>query len=45
MLPALMKGYMRLGGFVGDGAFIDYEFNTVDVCLGHGYGAASPLAT
>ncbi len=32
-LPALMKGYMRLGGFVGDGAFIDYEFNTVDVCL------------
>ncbi|MEO0720000.1 MAG: GNAT family N-acyltransferase [Pseudomonadota bacterium] len=33
MLPALMKGYMRLGGFVGDGAFIDWEFNTVDVCL------------
>ena len=33
MLPALMKGYMRLGGFVGDGAFIDHEFNTVDVCL------------
>lgn len=33
MLPALMKGYMRLGGFVGDGAFIDYDFNTVDVCL------------
>ena len=33
MLPALMKGYMRLGGFVGDGAFIDREFNTVDVCL------------
>ncbi|MCI4664418.1 MAG: GNAT family N-acetyltransferase [Neomegalonema sp.] len=32
-LPALMKGYMRLGGFVGDGAFIDHEFNTVDVCL------------
>lgn len=33
MLPALMKGYMRLGGFVGDGAYIDWEFNTVDVCL------------
>lgn len=33
MLPALMKGYMRLGGYVGDGAFIDREFNTVDVCL------------
>jgi putative hemolysin len=33
MLPALMKGYMRLGGYVGDGAFVDYDFNTVDVCL------------
>lgn len=32
-MPALMKGYLRLNGYVGDGAFIDYEFNTVDVCL------------
>ncbi|MEM8793393.1 MAG: GNAT family N-acyltransferase [Pseudomonadota bacterium] len=32
-LPALIKAYIRLGGFVGEGAFIDYEFNTVDVCL------------
>lgn len=31
--PALIKAYIRLGGFVGEGAFIDYEFNTVDVCL------------
>lgn len=31
--PALIKAYLRLGGKVGDGAFIDYEFNTVDVCL------------
>jgi putative hemolysin len=22
-----------LGGFVGDGAFVDHDFNTVDVCL------------
>lgn len=31
--PALIKAYLRLGGVVGDGAFIDHEFNTVDVCL------------
>jgi putative hemolysin len=33
MIPALIKGYLRLGGFVGDGAFIDRDFNTIDVCL------------
>ena len=33
LMPALMKGYLRLNGFVGDGAYIDHEFNTVDVCL------------
>lgn len=32
-LPPLIKGYLRLGGFVGDGAFIDREFNTTDVCI------------
>lgn len=31
--PALIKAYLRLGGFVGDGAYIDHDFNTVDVCL------------
>ena len=31
--PSLIKAYLRLGGMVGDGAFIDYEFNTIDVCL------------
>jgi len=31
--PALIKAYLRLGGYVGEGAFIDREFNTVDVCL------------
>lgn len=30
-LPPLIKGYLRLGGVVGDGAVIDYDFNTVDV--------------
>jgi putative hemolysin len=31
--PALIKAYLRLGGYVGDGAWIDHEFNTTDVCL------------
>lgn len=31
--PALIKAYLRLGGFVGDGAWIDRDFNTTDVCL------------
>jgi putative hemolysin len=32
-LPPLLKGYLRLGGMIGDGAVIDRDFNTVDVCL------------
>ncbi|MGO1119429.1 GNAT family N-acetyltransferase [Rhodovibrionaceae bacterium A322] len=32
-LPPLVKGYLRLGGFIGDGAFIDQEFGTTDVCV------------
>ncbi|WP_112311217.1 GNAT family N-acetyltransferase [Pseudogemmobacter bohemicus] len=32
-MPALIKAYLRLGGFVGDGAFVDHPFNTTDVCL------------
>ncbi len=32
-VPALIKAYLRLGGFVGDGAFVDRSFNTTDVCL------------
>jgi putative hemolysin len=32
-LPPLIKGYLRLGGFVGDGAVIDRQFNTIDVCV------------
>ncbi|WP_323768427.1 GNAT family N-acetyltransferase [Marinovum sp.] len=31
--PALIKAYLRLGGTVGEGAWIDHEFNTTDVCL------------
>ncbi|KAA5608807.1 GNAT family N-acetyltransferase [Rhodovastum atsumiense] len=32
-LPPLVKGYLRLGGFVGDGAVIDHQFNTTDVAV------------
>ena len=32
-LPPLIKGYLRLGGFVGDGAVIDPQFNTIDVAV------------
>lgn len=32
-LPPLIKGYLRLGGFVGDGAVVDYQFNTTDVAV------------
>ena len=32
-MPALIKAYLRLGGTVGDGAFVDHAFNTTDICL------------
>lgn len=32
-IPPLIKSYLRLGGFVGDGAFVDRDFNTIDVCV------------
>lgn len=32
-IPPLIKGYLRMGGFVGEGAFIDHAFNTTDICL------------
>lgn len=31
--PALLKSYLRLGGGVGQGAFVDHAFNTVDVAI------------
>ena len=33
ILPPLIKGYLRLGAFVGDGAVIDSAFGTTDVCI------------
>jgi L-ornithine Nalpha-acyltransferase len=33
VLPPLVKGYLRLGCHVGDGAVIDHRFNTTDVLI------------
>lgn len=32
-LPALIKGYLRLSGYIGAGAVIDREYNTTDVSI------------
>ena len=32
-LPPLIKGYLRVGAYVGDGAVIDHQFGTTDVFL------------
>lgn len=32
-MPSLIKAYLRLGGVVGQGAYVDHTFNTTDVCL------------
>jgi putative hemolysin len=32
-LPPLIKSYLRVGALIGDGAVIDYEFNTTDICI------------
>lgn len=32
-MPPLLKGYIRLGAYIGDGAYIDKQFNTIDVCI------------
>ena len=32
-IPPLIKSYLRIGGQVGNGFFIDRAFNTLDVCM------------
>lgn len=32
-LPPLIKGYLRLGAYIGDGAVIDHQFGTTDVFI------------
>lgn len=52
-LPTLIKGYLRLNGFIGAGAVVDKEYNTTDVSIivktdlinkkyAHRYGAERP---
>jgi len=32
-LPALIKGYLRLGAYIGQGAYIDKTLDHIDVCI------------
>jgi L-ornithine Nalpha-acyltransferase len=32
-LPPLLKGYLRIGAYIGDGAVVDHEFGTTDVLV------------
>jgi putative hemolysin len=32
-LPPLIKGYLRLGCYIGEGAVVDQQFNTIDVLI------------
>lgn len=32
-MPPLIKGYLRLGAYVGDGAVVDHQFGTTDVLI------------
>ncbi len=33
VMPPLIKGYLRLGAYTGDGAMIDRQFGTTDVLI------------
>ena len=32
-LPPLIKGYLRVGGKVSNSFYVDYNFNTIDLCV------------
>ncbi|HAO2891969.1 TPA: ornithine-acyl-ACP acyltransferase, partial [Escherichia coli] len=32
-MPPLIKGYLRLGAMIGDGAVVDHDFGTTDVLI------------
>jgi L-ornithine Nalpha-acyltransferase len=32
-LEPIVKGYLRAGAWVGDGAWVDRDFNSIDVCI------------
>lgn len=33
ILPPLIKGYLRVGAYIGEGAVVDEDFGTTDVCV------------
>lgn len=33
LIPPLIKSYLRIGGFIGKGAYFDFDFNSTDLCL------------
>jgi L-ornithine Nalpha-acyltransferase len=41
-LPTLVKAYLRLGCYIGDGAVIDHQFNTTDVLVVMPVSAINP---
>ncbi len=32
-MPSLIRAYLRLGGMVGEGVYLDHAFQTTDVCI------------
>lgn len=32
-LEPIIKGYLRVGASIGEGAYVDHQFNSVDVCI------------
>lgn len=32
-VPQLIKSYLKMGCFIGEGAYVDHNFNTVDICI------------
>lgn len=43
-MPPLIRAYLRLGGCIGEGVFIDRAFNTTDICLILDTARLGPLA-
>jgi L-ornithine Nalpha-acyltransferase len=41
-LPPLVKGYVRMGALIGDGAVIDHQFDTTDVFIYFPIASANP---
>lgn len=31
--PALIKSYLKIGGMIGQGVYVDHAFNTTDICV------------